>query len=178
MSSACGIWTPAAYGRPPRHRPRAGAQSRNPVYGVPVPTSATPRYDGLERNYQTGLYLQDQVKIAERWMLTLGGRYDWYEQKLANRLTCKDSRQEGERFSGRAGLRYVGATYGDNRNTLKIDAHTLVDAGLSYTYDKQLTISVNATNLFDKDYLATCSDLTDCYAGNRRSVIGRVQYRC
>ncbi|CAM4405045.1 TonB-dependent siderophore receptor [Bordetella pseudohinzii] len=304
----------------------------NPVYGVPVPTPATPIYDGLERNYQTGLYLQDQVKIAERWMLTLGGRYDWYEQKLENRLTRKDSRQEGERFSGRAGLnyvfdnglapyvsysqsflpnagvsaagdtfapsqgrqweagvkyqpvgsralytlavfdirktnvltndlsnpgfaiaagemrsrgvelegkfslgagwdftgsytyidaeitqandgskgkrpalvpehsasgwlnytfgdsalaglsigaglRYVGATYGDNRNTLKIDAHTLVDAGLSYTYDKQLTFSVNATNLFDKDYLATCSDLTDCYPGNRRSVIGRVKYR-
>ncbi|MCJ9711077.1 TonB-dependent receptor, partial [Bordetella hinzii] len=76
-----------------------------------------------------------------------------------------------------AGVRYVGSTYGDNRNTLKIDSHTLVDAGLSYTYDKQLTFSVNATNLFDKDYLATCSDLTDCYPGNRRSVIGRVKYR-
>ncbi|WP_240905379.1 TonB-dependent siderophore receptor [Bordetella hinzii] len=304
----------------------------DPVYGVPVPTPTTPIYDGLERNYQTGLYLQDQVKIAERWMLTLGGRYDWYEQKLENRLTGKDSRQDGEHFSGRvglnyvfanglapyvsysqsflpnagtsaagdtfapsqgrqweagikyqpvgsralytlavfdirktnvltndlsnpgfaiaagevrsrgvelegkfslgagwdftgsytyldaeitqandgskgkrpslvpehsasgwlnytfgdsalaglsigAGVRYVGSTYGDNRNTLKIDSHTLVDAGLSYTYDKQLTFSVNATNLFDKDYLATCSDLTDCYPGNRRSVIGRVKYR-
>ncbi|OZI71910.1 TonB-dependent siderophore receptor [Bordetella genomosp. 12] len=304
----------------------------NPVYGIDVPTPSTPIYDGLERTYQTGLYLQDQIKIAERWMLTVGGRYDWYEQKLENRLSQVDSKQTGEHFTGRvglnyvfangvapyvsyaqsflpnsgttatgstfspsqarqweagvkyqpvgssalytvavfdirktnvltndlsnpgfaiaagevksrgvelegkfslgsgwdftgsytfvdaeisrsndgtkgnrpslvpehsasgwlnytfrdsllaglsvgAGVRYVGSTYGNNTNTLKIDSHTLVDAGLSYTYDKQLTFSVNATNLFDKDYLATCSDLTDCYPGNKRAVIGRVKYK-
>lgn len=304
----------------------------NPVYGVDVPTPTTPIYDGQERNYQTGLYLQDQVRIAERWMLTLGGRYDWYRQKIENRLTHRDSNQDGQKFTGRvglsyaftngmvpyisysqsflpnagtdangnafkpsqgrqweaglkyqppgsnalytvavfdirktnaltndlvnpgfltaagevqsrgvelegkfslgsgwdftgsytyvnaeitrsndgskgnrpalvpehsasgwlnytfrdsmlaglsvgAGVRYVGNTYGDNRNTLKVDSHTLVDAGVSYTYDKHLTLSVNATNLFDKDYLATCSDLTDCYPGSKRTVIGRAKYK-
>jgi iron complex outermembrane receptor protein len=76
-----------------------------------------------------------------------------------------------------AGLRYVGSTYGDNANTLKIAGRTLVDAGVSYAVDKHLTLSVNATNLFDKEYLATCSDLSDCYPGSRRSVIGRVKYQ-
>ena len=57
------------------------------------------------------------------------------------------------------------------------ERRTLVDAGVSYAVDKHLTLSVNATNLFDKEYLATCSDLSDCYPGSRRSVIGRVKYQ-
>jgi iron complex outermembrane receptor protein len=307
----------------------------DPVYGVDVPTPSTPLANYLERTHQTGLYLQDQIRFAERWVVTLGGRYDWYSQKTENRLLNDDTDQDGTRFSGRAGLnyvmpngvapyvsyaqsflpntgvsapangsapfapsrarqweagvkyqppgsdslytvavfdikksnvltndlfnpgfqvasgevqsrgvevegklsladgwdftgsytyvnaeitrannatqgnrpalvpehtasgwlnytvrrsalaglslgvgaRYVGSTYGDNDNTLKIAAHTLIDAGVSYAVDKHLTLSVNATNLFDKEYLATCSDLTDCYPGSRRSVIGRVKYR-
>jgi iron complex outermembrane receptor protein len=307
----------------------------DPVYGVDVPTPSTPLANYLKRTHQTGLYLQDQIRFAERWVVTLGGRYDWYSQKTENRLLNDDTDQDGTRFSGRAGLnyvmpngvapyvsyaqsflpntgvsapangsapfapsrarqweagvkyqppgsdslytvavfdikksnvltndlfnpgfqvasgevqsrgvevegklsladgwdftgsytyvnaeitrannatqgnrpalvpehtasgwlnytvrrsalaglslgvgaRYVGSTYGDNDNTLKIAAHTLIDAGVSYAVDKHLTLSVNATNLFDKEYLATCSDLTDCYPGSRRSVIGRVKYR-
>lgn len=307
----------------------------DPVYGVDVPTPTTPLANYLERTHQTGLYLQDQIRFADRWVLTLGGRYDWYSQKTENRLLNTETDQDGTRFSGRAGLnyvmpngvapyvsyaqsflpntgvsapangsapfapsrarqweagvkyqppgsdslytialfdikksnvltndllnpgfqvasgevqsrgvevegkfsladgwdftgsytyvnaeitsannatqgnrpalvpehtasgwlnytvrrsalaglslgvgaRYVGSTYGDNANTLKIAGRTLIDAGVSYAVDKHLTLSVNATNLFDKEYLATCSDLTDCYPGSRRSVIGRVKYR-
>ncbi|WP_188590182.1 TonB-dependent siderophore receptor, partial [Achromobacter denitrificans] len=307
----------------------------DPVYGVDVPTPTTPLANYLERTHQTGLYLQDQIRFADRWVLTLGGRYDWYSQKTENRLLNTETDQDGTRFSGRAGLnyvmpngvapyvsyaqsflpntgvsapangsapfapsrarqweagvkyqppgsdslytialfdikksnvltndllnpgfqvasgevqsrgvevegkfsladgwdftgsytyvnaeitsannatqgnrpalvpehtasgwlnytvrrsalaglslgvgaRYVGSTYGDNANTLKIAGRTLIDAGVSYAVDKHLTLSVNATNLFDKEYLATCSDLTDCYPGSRRNVIGRVKYR-
>lgn len=307
----------------------------DPAYGVDVPTPTVPLANYLERTHQTGLYLQDQIRFDERWVLTLGGRYDWYSQKTENRILNSDTDQSGSRFSGRAGVnyvmpngvapyvsfaqsflpntgtsapangsstfapsrgrqweggikfqppgsnalytlavfdikksnvltndlqnpgfqvasgevqsrgvelegkfslgdgwdftgsytyvraritranngtegnrpalvpehsasgwlnytvrnsalaglslgagvRYVGSTYGDNANTLKIDGRTLVDAGVSYAVDKHLTLSVNATNLFDKEYLATCSDLSDCYPGSRRSVIGRVKYQ-
>ncbi len=307
----------------------------DPVYGVDVPTPTIPLANYLERTHQTGLYLQDQIRFDERWVLTLGGRYDWYSQKTENRILNNETDQSGSRFSGRAGLnyvlpngvapyvsfaqsflpntgtsapangssafapsrgrqweggvkfqapgsnalytlavfdikksnvltndlqnpgfqvasgevqsrgvelegkfslgdgwdftgsytyvraritranngtegnrpalvpehsasgwlnytvrnsalaglslgaglRYVGSTYGDNANTLKIAGRTLVDAGVSYAVDKHLTLSVNATNLFDKEYLATCSDLNDCYPGSRRSVIGRVKYQ-
>lgn len=79
----------------------------DPVYGVDVPTPTIPLANYLERTHQTGLYLQDQVRFDERWVLTLGGRYDWYSQKTENRILNNDSDQSGSRFSGRAGLNYV-----------------------------------------------------------------------
>ncbi len=43
-----------------------------------------------------------------------------------------------------SGVRYVGASYGDKANTIKVDGRTLVDAGVSYKY-KDMTFQVNAT---------------------------------
>jgi iron complex outermembrane receptor protein len=73
-----------------------------------------------------------------------------------------------------SGVRYVGSSYGDKANTVKVDGRTLVDAGVSYKY-KDMTFQLNATNLFDKKYFTTCEDTVSCYEGDRRSVIGRVK---
>ncbi|MDH7787114.1 iron complex outermembrane receptor protein [Ochrobactrum sp. 19YEA23] len=73
-----------------------------------------------------------------------------------------------------SGVRYVGSSYGDKANTVKVDGRTLVDAGVSYKY-KDMTFQLNATNLFDKKYFTTCEDAVSCYEGDRRSVIGRVK---
>lgn len=74
-----------------------------------------------------------------------------------------------------AGVRYVGQSYGDALNTVKIDPWTVVDAGASYKW-RNATFAVNATNLFDKKYFATCESATACYEGQRRTVIGRVRF--
>lgn len=74
-----------------------------------------------------------------------------------------------------SGVRYVGSSYGDKANTVKVDGRTLVDAGLSYKY-KDMTFKLNATNLFDKKYYTTCEDQYSCYEGDRRSVIGNVKF--
>ncbi|GEC16927.1 hypothetical protein [Nitrobacter winogradskyi] len=37
--------------------------------------------------------------------------------------------------------------------------------------------SINASNLFDKHYVAGCFDLVQCNAGRVRTVLGRVSYR-
>ncbi len=63
----------------------------NPVYGKPltlVPFSASSYEQKLS---QTGVYLQDQLKI-DKWVFLLGGRYDWASNQKDDRApqTQKD----------------------------------------------------------------------------------------
>jgi iron complex outermembrane recepter protein len=37
-------------------------------------------------------------------------------------------------------------------------------------------IAVNATNLFNKYYVASCTTLSSCFLGSGRTVIGSVRY--
>ncbi|GGD15465.1 TonB-dependent siderophore receptor [Aureimonas glaciei] len=55
---------------------------------------------------QTGLYLQDQLEY-ERFVLTLGGRYDWLTAKNFDYMSALSTEQDDEKFSGRAGLAYL-----------------------------------------------------------------------
>ncbi len=74
------------------------------------------------------------------------------------------------------GARYTGVLYGDNGNTYHIDNYTLFDAGASYPINKNLTVSVNAQNLLDTEYVATCDDSYECYPGMRRTLLTSVKY--
>lgn len=56
---------------------------------------------------QTGLYLQDQIEY-QRFVLTLGGRYDWLDTDSLDNVTPASSvRSEDSKFSGRVGLSYL-----------------------------------------------------------------------
>jgi iron complex outermembrane receptor protein len=81
----------------------------NPVYGAPV---ATPAVFQDQNNVlkQTGLYLQDQIKIRKQWVLSLGGRHDWADTEVMNNLTARRTRNDDRKFSGRAGLVYLSDT--------------------------------------------------------------------
>ncbi len=67
------------------------------------------------------------------------------------------------------GVRYLGSSFGDPANTLKSEPVTLVDALVHYDW-RNWDISVNASNLFDEIHIQRCSDLTQCFYGNRRQV--------
>ncbi|SNS24989.1 MULTISPECIES: TonB-dependent siderophore receptor [unclassified Azospirillum] len=54
----------------------------NPVYGTAVAMPA-PYYDLDIDQKQTGLYLQDQMKLGN-WVLLAGLRHDWYKQSTKN----------------------------------------------------------------------------------------------
>ncbi|MBC3949523.1 TonB-dependent siderophore receptor [Pseudomonas sp. DOAB1069] len=75
------------------------------------------------------------------------------------------------------GARYTGVLYGDNANTFHIDNYTLFDAGASYPLNKSVTVSVNAQNLLDEKYSATCDDSYECYPGMRRTLLTSVKYK-
>lgn len=92
-----------------------------------------------------------------------------------------------------AGVRYIGETYANNLNTYagnpaKVDAFTLADASIRYDLSylnvpefRGWEVAVNATNLFDKDYVSGCLGTADantqCWFGDRRTVLGSLKYK-
>ncbi|MGR9467178.1 TonB-dependent receptor domain-containing protein [Rhizobium leguminosarum] len=71
--------------------------------------------------------------------------------------------------------RHIGQTYGDEANTVSVAAYTLVDAAVSYKVTPDVTFAVNATNLFDRKYVASSYFGTEYY-GDRRKVVGTLKY--
>lgn len=75
-----------------------------------------------------------------------------------------------------AGVRYVGATFGNDANTFKVPAVTLFDAAISYNW-KDLQFQLNASNLFDKKYVASCfNESYGCFYGEGRKLTGSMKY--
>lgn len=77
-----------------------------PVYGASVPAASPYQNDVLTQD-QTGLYLQDQVKLTENWRLSLGGRYDMADSETDSRITGTGTTQSDSEATGRAGLTYL-----------------------------------------------------------------------
>lgn len=79
-----------------------------PVYGSPVVLGATPARSYKTDNQQLGFYAQDHIKIDDRWVVLLGGRYDRFENEQKNRLTGDHATTyDDSSFTGRAGLVYL-----------------------------------------------------------------------
>ncbi|WP_439623690.1 TonB-dependent siderophore receptor [Shinella sp.] len=66
------------------------------------------------------------------------------------------------------GVRYVGSSWVDNANTLKVPAVTLADAKIGYKRDNW-GVDFNVTNLFDKTYVASCQTQLSCFYGEGRT---------
>jgi iron complex outermembrane receptor protein len=104
----------------------------------------------------------------------------WLPQTPREQVSAfADYTQRGGRFAGlggNVGVRFVGANAADAANSFFIPNYSLLDAGLRFGYRHTL-FSVNATNLADKRYVATCTGTTACYYGYERNVIGTAKYR-
>ncbi|KDA94613.1 ferrichrome porin FhuA [Pantoea agglomerans] len=77
----------------------------NPQYGDNSVTPFGP-YQHLNKQRQTGLYAQDQMEW-NRWVLTLGGRYDYAMNSVYDRVADSVDRQNDQAFTWRGGLNYV-----------------------------------------------------------------------
>jgi iron complex outermembrane receptor protein len=75
-----------------------------------------------------------------------------------------------------AGVRYVGRRWDDAANTQSQPGFTLFDASLRYDVDDHLSVALNATNLFDKDYFPSRA-FGGVFHGEQRSVIATATYR-
>ncbi|MGQ9364881.1 TonB-dependent siderophore receptor [Azospirillum sp. ST 5-10] len=79
--------------------------------------------------------------------------------------TFRDNVLDGVVVGG--GVRYVGSSWADNENTLKVPSATVFDARIGYAKDNW-GADLFVTNLFDKEYVASCQTQYSCaYAEGR-----------
>ncbi|AGT10755.1 TonB-dependent siderophore receptor [Paracoccus aminophilus] len=131
-----------------------------------------------------GLELEARGNLTEQ--LSLIGGYTYLDPKItrsndgdAGHLTPLAPRHQASvwldyDFSGAAqglslggGGRYIGATWGDTANTRRVSAYTLADVSLRYEWDAYVA-ALNVTNLFNKEYFATCDASVGCITGAGR----------
>ncbi|MDO1528071.1 TonB-dependent siderophore receptor [Fulvimonas sp. R45] len=74
------------------------------------------------------------------------------------------------------GVRYVGAHYGDSYGQWKTPSYTLADAAVHYDISGW-RFQLNASNLFDRDYVSACNSAVWCYYGYARNVTASARYR-
>ncbi|CAI1918650.1 ferrichrome porin FhuA [Serratia proteamaculans] len=82
-----------------------GLSMTNPQYGNDGYAITFP-YNYLNRQEQTGLYVQEQGEWNQ-WVLTLGGRYDWAKTSAYNRNAGTTDEQTDGQFTWRGGLNYL-----------------------------------------------------------------------
>jgi len=81
-----------------------------------------------------------------------------------------------------AGVRYVGSSYGDDVNSFKVPAFTLLDAALRYDVGAidpalhGLKLQLNLSNLLDKTYVSACTSSATCNFGVRRTLYASATY--
>ncbi|WP_434577115.1 TonB-dependent siderophore receptor [Pseudomonas sp. Z5-35] len=77
-------------------------------YGQPVIVDKSRNRDRGSQidTFQTGIYLQDQIKFDDHWLLLLGGRHDWADQDQEGFATGQKLSQNDESTTWRAGLVY------------------------------------------------------------------------
>lgn len=80
----------------------------NPVYGAVPITDPALYADAKTTLSQTGVYLQEQAKIFDRLVVTLGGRYDTAETETENRMPgANSSERQDDAFTWRAAALYL-----------------------------------------------------------------------
>jgi iron complex outermembrane receptor protein len=79
-------------------------------------------------------------------------------------------------FGFGGGVRYIGSHYGDIYNEWKTPSYTLFDAAVHYDVG-DWRLQLNASNLFDKEYVSACNSAAWCYYGYERSVTVSARYR-
>ena len=128
-------------------------------------------YTLAKSEVQKGDFKGNRLQLMPNQQASLWTDYTWHSGVL-------------DGFGIGFGARYTGNTYGDQANTWlgKADAYTVFDASAHYDLGrldetlKGASLALNATNLFDKEYLSTC-DSYNCYYGDQRSVVASATYK-
>ena len=83
-------------------------------------------------------------------------------------------------LSAGLGVRYMGKSWADAENTVHVPSYTLYDASLSYDLAqiglKGTRLRLNANNLTDESYVASCGNLNFCYYGAERNVTATISH--
>ena len=86
-------------------------------------------------------------------------------------------------FSAGLGVRRQGKTWGDNANTFRVPAFTLIDAkldwdpGQHYPALRGSFVQLNVQNLAGRRYVASCANDYSCFLGKERRATLSAGYR-
>nr|WP_312294077.1 TonB-dependent receptor [Brevundimonas diminuta] len=144
-------------------------------------------YGNIVRTEAQGIEAAGRWAVGDR--LTVSANYTWTD---AEAVKAADPKHNGKRLTRRpehmgnlhvdyawafglktgVGVRYVGETFNDAANTVKVDAYTLVDIRASYPIDDHLEVYGRIENAFDEDYQTVLN-----YGAPGRGVFGGVRVR-
>lgn len=139
----------------------------------------------------TAAYSYSDAKITKsNYLPEVGAPLQDTPKQLASLWAAKTFRlADGLDLRIGGGVRYVGETIStgepsgitsapnaNGAGTLKTPSYTLADALVAVDW-KRWSLSVTATNLFDKTYYNACRVFGDCFTGNGRNVVGTLAYR-
>lgn len=124
----------------------------------------------------TASYAHNEAEVTHsNYAPEVGQRLNDTPQDLASVWLSKGF-EIGEGKRARAGLggRHVGPTVSASAaGSVRTPGYTLADALLELQVT-DWTLSLNVTNLFDKEYFAPCRIFGDCFTGNTRAVVGTI----
>jgi iron complex outermembrane recepter protein len=92
-----------------------------------------------------------------------------------------DTQLQGLTLGG--GVRYVGQSWGDPGNTLRVPDVTLLDLMARYELGQLspslngASLQLNVSNLTDEKYVSSCLSYAFCFWGYRRSALATLRYR-
>lgn len=94
----------------------------------------------------------------------------WVTYRFANRLT-----DSGFRVS--LGGNYVGDSFADNDNTVKLPAYTIVNAAIHYQF-KQVGLGLNLNNVFNRTtYFTSAINDNQLYPGKPANYLASLRYK-
>ena len=79
-------------------------------------------------------------------------------------------------FGFGGGVRYVGRSFADSLNTLKVPEYVLFDATVHYTWD-HWRAAVTASNIGDRRFVSSCQSENSCFYGEARRIMASVAYK-
>lgn len=158
-----------------------------------VLTGPTFAYEQLGKVNSRGIELEMQANIAEDWKVTaaftaydlkikenasnealIGNRpYLLPEQQASLFVEYKVPQGVLQGLTLGGGVRYIGSSFADEENTLKVPAVALADLKLGYEKDNW-GVDLNVTNLFDKDYVSGCQGVYTCGYGEGRKALLKI----
>lgn len=156
----------------------------NQVSGFTVQTGEQ-RHKGFE--FEATGQLTDQLNIVTNYTYidaeitktainnTLGKRPILVAKNMANVWARYDLSGWVQGLGFGAGARYIGEQAGDAQNSFDVPSYTLFDAAFYYN-TASWRFALNARNLANKQYIAGCASMTQCYPGDPRTVMLTANY--
>lgn len=120
-------------------------------------------------------YTYIDAEITKSTTNTLGKRPILVAKNMANVWLRYDLSGWAQGLAVGGGARYIGDQAGDAQNTFNVPSYTLFDAAIYYN-TPSWRFALNARNLANKQYIAGCASINQCYPGDPRTVMLTANY--